>query len=158
MFTKLRMNLVTVILHLREHRGEVRMYLKRGMQKALLPGKRLQLSASLNLSSLESHSCPTGSPLSVLNPQKEDPSTEGLDSGSAGDGSVHGWTSQIWDLPLVYPAQDSSQLTSQGPQSVCWAMTREGPSPGWNCYHSLGKLGPLWPGSTQLMLTPALPA
>ena len=100
MFTKLRMNLVTVILHLREHRGEVRMYLKRGMQKALLPGKHLQLSASLNLSSLESHSCPTGSPLSVLNPQKEDPSTEGLDSGSAGDGSVHGWTSQIWDLQL----------------------------------------------------------
>ena len=37
-------------------------------------------------------------------------------------------------------------------------MTREGQSPGWSCYHGLAKLGPLWPGSTQLMVTPALPA
>lgn len=100
MSTKLRMNLVAVILHLREHRGEASMYLKERHAKSITSRQHLRLSVSLNLPSLEPHSCPTGSPLSVLNPQKEDPSTEGLDSGSAGDGSLHGWTSQIWDLQL----------------------------------------------------------
>ena len=100
MSTKLRMNLVSMILHLREHRGEASMYLKKRHAKSIASRQRLRLSVSLNLSSLKAHSCPTGSPLSVLNLQKEDPSTEGLDSGSAGDGSLHGWTSQIWDLQL----------------------------------------------------------